>query len=123
MSKKYRAIYMFIAALWLVFAAAQTLYSGLRLIAPQKTSQDYQDLLSGRIKVPAIVIVNRNVGQTLDMEAYLEAMRREALSRELEMERSGGRHGLVVWGSTLVASGLILGLRLRGLRGSHAGAV
>ena len=64
-----------------------------------------------------------NVGQAFDMEAYLETMRREALSRELEMERTGGRHGLGVWGSMLVASALVLALTWRGLRGSQAGAV
>jgi hypothetical protein len=122
-SKKYRPVYMFIAALWLAFAAGQTLYSGVRLITPQRTSQSYQDLLSGRRKVAAVVIVPQNVGQPLDMRAHLEAMRHEALSNELEVERSGGRHGLVVWGSALVAGALILGLTWRGLRGSLTGAV
>ena len=109
MSKKYRAVYVFVAVLGLAFAAAQTLYSGLRLIAPQKTSRSYQDLLAGRLKVSAVVIAPQNAGQPLDMHAYLEAMRREALSAELEMERSRGRHGLVLWGSILIAGGLIFG--------------
>ena len=122
-SKKYRAIYVSIAALWLAFAAGQTLYAGLRLFAPQRTSQSYQDLLSGRRKVAAVIIVPQNVGQPLDTQSYIEAMRREALSNELEMERSGGKHGLVVWGSLLLGGALILGLTWRGLRGSRVGAL
>ena len=122
-SKKYRRVYVLIGALWLAFAVAQTLYAGLRLIAPQRTSEFYQDLLSGRRKVSVVVMVPQNAGRPLDTPAHLEAMRREALSNVLEMERSGGRHGLLVWGTVVVASALVLGLTWRGLRRSQAGAV
>jgi hypothetical protein len=122
-SKKFRAIYVSVAVLWLAFAAGQTLYSGLRLFAPQRTSQSYQDLLSGRRKVAFVIIVPQNVGRPLDTQSHLEAMRREALSNEVDMERSRGRHGLALWGSLLLAGALILALTWRGVRGSQVGAV
>src|SRR5215468_6433857 len=95
-SKKSRAVYAFIAVLWVAFAAGQTLHSGLRLTAPQKTSRAYQDLLSFTL----------GIGLTDDQKTYVDAM----LLRELEIERSRGRHGLITWACLLVAGALTLGL-------------
>jgi hypothetical protein len=118
MSKRYWAVFASIAALWLAFTGAETLYAAVRLIAPQLTSQDYQDLRSGRIKVPPILI-----GHIVDEAAYLEAARREAMWRELDKERSSGRNGAIIWGSLLLGSAAVLGLTWQAIRQRQPGAV
>jgi len=120
MSKKCRTICVSIAILWVAFAAGQTLYSGLRLIAPQKTSQSYQEFLFFSRSAGKTVCCNgREIALTFDEKASLDAR----LLHQLEKERSHGRHGLVVWGCLLVAGSLTLGLTWWGFRGSQLGAV
>jgi hypothetical protein len=104
-AKRYSVLWLIIPALCIGVPLAETLYSGVRLVAPQRTSQGYKDLLSGRLRVPPIIIgpVVPNAPTMSDGE-YLEAIRQAAMERELVRERRDATHGLTVWGIALIVS-------------------
>jgi hypothetical protein len=123
-AKRYSALWLIIPALCIGVPLAETLYSGVRLLAPQRTSQGYKDLLSRRLRVPPIIIIPVGPnGPTMSADRYLEATRQAAMERELTRERRDATHGLTVWGIALIVSSVACWAGGTALRRRSVGAV
>jgi len=94
-----------LATLCFVASVAASAYSGLRIVAPQLTSENYKDLRSGRLQPPPIITIVAAEGSKIDYETYRQSQRQAYMSRELDIERSAGIRGLRFWGSISILIG------------------
>jgi hypothetical protein len=83
-------------------------------VDPQLTSESYNDLRTGRIKVPPVITIGPLAPDAKpDIPAYLEQSRRAAMSRELDAERRYGTHGVLLFGTIFFFSAILALLAAR----------
>ncbi len=94
------------AVLLVITSAILCVYYAERLLVPERTSQEYKDLRSGAMQIPAIITISHPEGTVRDIAKYLEDSRRAYLARALETERRIGRQGVITWGSVAAIAAL-----------------
>jgi len=107
----------FAVAICMSIAAGVTIFSVVRIAAPEITSSGYQSQLQAQPVYPAAIRVLPNgmalpPGVTMPPPPSLtpqqmEEARANALRMALVFERSSGMRSLILWGITLVVSGVL----------------
>lgn len=113
----YAAAVCFAAAVCMSIAAGVTLFSIVRIAVPQVTSSGYQGQLQAQPAYSTAIRVLPNgmalpPGVTMSPPPSLtpqqmEEARANALRMALVFERSSGTRSLILWGITLMVSGVL----------------